>query len=163
MSVPTAPKIYHITHLDNLPGILAQGGLWSDAQRIARDLGTTVVGMSDIKRRRLTDLFVHCHPGTNVGQYVPFYFCPRSIMLFLLHKGDRVGWTGGQSPIIHLQADLQTTVSWAQRENLRWGFSKSNAGARYYDFYSSLEQLGEVNWAAATNRDFRASDVKEGK
>jgi ssDNA thymidine ADP-ribosyltransferase, DarT len=28
-----------------------------------------------------------------VGEYVPFYFCPRSITLFLLHKGNHVDLT----------------------------------------------------------------------
>ncbi len=163
MSVPTAPKIFHITHIDNLPGILDQGGLWSDAQRIELALGTTVVGMSSIKERRLTELLVSCHPGTTVGQYVPFYFCPRSIMLYLLHRGDRVSYSGGQPPIIHLQADLRTAVAWADGMNLRWAFSKSNAGARYCDFFHSLEHLGEVDWAAVSNRDFRTPAVKEGK
>lgn len=35
MAVPAQPKLYHITHVDNLPAILA-GGLWSDAAMIAR-------------------------------------------------------------------------------------------------------------------------------
>jgi hypothetical protein len=37
-----------------------------------------VVGMSEIKRRRLEALDVDCHPGSKVGEYVPFYFCPRN-------------------------------------------------------------------------------------
>jgi hypothetical protein len=40
--------------------------------------------MSSIKRRRIEQLAVSCHPGTRVGDYVPFYFCPRSIMLFVI-------------------------------------------------------------------------------
>ncbi len=39
--------------------------------------------MSEIKRRRVEELEVDCHPGTKVGDYVPFYFCPRSVMLFV--------------------------------------------------------------------------------
>jgi hypothetical protein len=30
------------------------------------------VGMTNIKQRRLTQIEVPCHPGTTVGQYVPF-------------------------------------------------------------------------------------------
>jgi hypothetical protein len=36
--------------------------------------------MNEIKRRRLEELEVHCYPGTRVGQYVPFYFCPGSVI-----------------------------------------------------------------------------------
>src|SRR5579863_2076137 len=84
---PETPKIYHITHMENLPRIV-DNVLWSDAERIRRGLNCTIVGMSEIKRHRLEELEVDCHPGTKVGEYVPFYFCPRSIMLFLLYRGN---------------------------------------------------------------------------
>jgi hypothetical protein len=83
-SVPSTPKIYHITHIDNLPNIAVSMGLVSDANRIANSLSCLLVGMSTIKQRRLQEIEVSCHPGTKVGQYVPFYFCPRSVMLFKL-------------------------------------------------------------------------------
>jgi hypothetical protein len=88
ISAPDRPKIYHITHVDNLPSIATRMGLVSDAQRIASGLSCSLVGMSTIKQRRLNEIEVTCHPGTTVGQYVPFYFCPRSIMLYLLRMGN---------------------------------------------------------------------------
>jgi hypothetical protein len=86
--VPDRPKIYHITHIDNLPSIATGMGLVSDAERIATELSCSVVGMFTIKQRRLEEIEVTCHPGTTVGQYVPFYFCPRSIMLYILRMGN---------------------------------------------------------------------------
>ena len=53
MSVPAQAKIYHITHLRNLPQLAAAGWLWSDAKRIELGLDCEVVGMSAIKKRRL--------------------------------------------------------------------------------------------------------------
>jgi len=87
--VPDSPKIYHITHIDNLPVIVEHGCIWSDARRLTADCDCTVVGMPEIKRRRLQEIEVGCHPGTTVGEYVPFYFCPRSIMLYILHKDNQ--------------------------------------------------------------------------
>jgi hypothetical protein len=84
---PTNPKIYHITHVENLPSILAAGSLSSDARRIKQGLANTNVGMTTIKARRLA-LEVDFHPVTKVGEYIPFYFCPRSIMLYLLYRGN---------------------------------------------------------------------------
>lgn len=164
MMPPDRPKIYHITHVDNLPGIVDRV-LWSDAERIRRGLDCTVVGMSEIKRRRLEELEVDCHPGTKVGDYVPFYFCPRSIMLFLLHRGNSPGLTyqGGQGPIVHLQADLLRTIQWAEASGRRWAFSKGNAGARYAEFFNETTRLGELDWGSITNNDWRDPDVKEGK
>ncbi|QDU63526.1 hypothetical protein Pan216_44060 [Planctomycetes bacterium Pan216] len=88
MTVPSHPKIYHITHLSNVPHIASSGCLWSDAKRIELTLESRIVGMSDIKQRRLTSIEVTCHPGTMVGEYTPFSFCPRSIMLYILHMGN---------------------------------------------------------------------------
>ena len=162
---PTEPKIYHITHLHNLSQIVTAGGLWSDAERIKRELDCQIVGMSEIKRRRLEELEVSCHPGTKVGEYVPFYFCPRSIMLYILHQGNHpdLAYREGQQPIVHLQADLNATTQWAEANDVRWAFSTSNAGAYYASFYSSLSELNNVNWAAVRATDFSSAEIKDGK
>jgi hypothetical protein len=162
---PHQQKIYHITHHRNLPQVIAAGGLWSDARRVELGIDCHVVGMSEIKRRRLEEIEVGCHPGTRVGQYVPFYFCPRSIMLYILHQGNHpdLFYRGGQGPIVHLQADLQATVDWADGNGIRWAFSNVNAGARYADFFASPDRLGEVNWTAVEARDFRRPEIKDGK
>lgn len=163
--VPAQPKIYHITHLNNLSGIVTTGGLWSDAERIARGLQCQIVGMSKIKQRRLAELEVSCHPGTTVGQYVPFYFCPRSVMLYLLYKGNHIDldYRGGQTPILHLQADLHATVRWAESKSIRWAFTTLNAGARYNNFYASLDRLNEVNWSAVVATDWKNPVFRDGK
>ena len=89
MLPPAAPKIYHIVHVDRLPSIIADGFLWCDAEVAQRavtnpGMGTTI-GMNSIKERRLTELNLGRHPDLHVGQCVPFYFCPRSVMLYLIH------------------------------------------------------------------------------
>lgn len=110
---PAQPKIYHITHVDNLPGIIADGALVSDAAMMARGGPVAPIGMSSIKMRRVHELEVHSHPGSRVGEYVPFFFCPRSIMLFVIHRANHpeLTYRGGQGPIVHLEADLQEVVA----------------------------------------------------
>jgi hypothetical protein len=111
-SMPPNPKIYHITHVNNIAGIVANQGLVSDANRITNQLSCSLVGMSTIKQRRLNEIEVSCYPGTKVGQYVPFYFCPRSIMLYILYQGNHpeLTYKDGQQPIVHLQADLYSVI-----------------------------------------------------
>lgn len=163
MPIPDQPKIYHIVHVDNLASICGDGCLWSDSVMVQRQ-GGTVIGMGSIKQRRLA-LPVSCHPQTFVGEYVPFYLCPRSIMLFVIHCANHpeLAYRGGQQPIIHLQADLSQVVQWAEANGRRWAFSLSNAGAVYTQFRSELAQLDEINWDAVAARDFRPADVKEAK
>lgn len=165
MSVPAQPKIYHITHMENLLQLVASGWLLSDAKRIQQHLTFQIVGMSTIKQRRLQELEVTCHPGTKVGEYTPFYFCPRSIMLYILHCGNHpeVDYKGGQQPIVHLQADLAQAVEWAQRYSVPWAFSDVNAGARYASFYRDWSELHRINWTAVEATDFRDAVIKDGK
>lgn len=163
--VPPSPKLYHITHVDNLPSVLADGGLRCDATMMARACGPAMsIGMGGIKTRRLT-LPVKCHPGDLVGGYVPFYFCPRSIMLFLIHMANHpnLAYRGGQAPILHLELDMNALIAWADAQPARWAFSLSNAGAPYAEFRSDRSQLTEVDWPSVQATDFRSAQVKEGK
>lgn len=163
MPVPAQPKIYHIVHVDNLASIVADGCLWSDAEMVQRQ-GGTVIGMGSIKQRRL-QLPVTCHGGSTVGQFVPFYFCSGSIMLYVIHCANHpeLAYRGGQQPIVHLEADLNAVVEWAAENGRRWAFSLSNAGAYYTQFRTGLDRLGEINWDAVAATDFRPAEVKEGK
>ena len=162
---PPQPKIYHITHVDNLPDILSDGGLLSDRRMIDRGGPTQAIGMSEIKRRRVEELEVACHPGTNVGDYVPFYFCPRSVMLYVIRMANHpeLSYRGGQKPIVHLEADLHTVVSLADEGDEPWAFSLSNAGAYYTEFRSDVAQLDQLDWGAIAATDFSSSEVKECK
>lgn len=122
MPVPADPKIYHIVHMDRLPSIIAKGGLLSDAEVTRRPATGTTIGMSTIKQRRMTELQFASHPGLFVGSCVPFYFCARSIMLYLIHQANHpdLAYRGGQSPILHLEADLKQSVAWANQQRLRY-------------------------------------------
>ena len=137
----------------------------SDATMIARGGPAAAIGMSSIKRRRVEELSVACHHGTKVGDYVPFYFCPRSIMLFVIHCANHpeLAYTGGQGPIVHLEADLHSVIDWAEENDVRWAFSLSNAGSFYAQFHSDIDDLTKLDWHAIAATDFRSATVKEGK
>jgi hypothetical protein len=66
-----------------------------------------------------------------------------------------------QDPIIHLESDLRQTVEWAEAQGQRWAFTLGNAGTRYFEDRSDLNQLGEIDWNAVNARDWRG--CKEGK
>jgi len=162
---PAQPKIYHITHIDNLPSIVAGGYIESDGRRFRQGGGQTSIGMTEIKRRRLFENDVPCHPGTKVGDYVPFYYCPRSIMLFILHRGNHpdMDYHDGQRPILHLQIDLEAAIHWAETNGVAWAFSDRNAGTRFTSFYKSRGDLDKIDWDAVRAAVFIDPQVKEGK
>lgn len=144
MSLPTRPKIYHILHVDRLASVLDDGVLWSDALVRERRVGGTTIGMGNIKRRRLEQNSLASHPGLRVGDCVPFYFCPRSIMLHLIWRANHpeLTYRGGQEPIIHLEADLEAAVAWAGENHRRWAFTLSNAGSAYFEDRARLGSTG---------------------
>jgi hypothetical protein len=124
--------------------------------------------MKSIKERRLRTALAS-HPTLTVGQCVPFYFCPRSIMLFFIHKGNHpeLPYREGQAPIIHLEADFQAAVAWSDTTKRRWAFTLSNAGSLYFEDRANVAQLDEINWDAVAARKWSgpgiSSAVKEGK
>ena len=147
--VPARPKIYHILHVDRLASVVQSGGLLSDSQMTDRPNAGTTIGMPHIKARRLRKA-LSSHPDLHVGDCVPFYFCPRSVMLYVISRrtSQDLPYRGGQDPIVHLEADLHKTVAWADQNGHRWAFTASNAGSEHFVDYADLHDLKHVNWNA---------------
>jgi hypothetical protein len=161
--VPDSPKLYHIVHVDRLASILENGELYSDAEVSRRSLRGTNIGMDEIKLRRMKENQLQSHPGLYVGDCVPFYFCPRSVMLFVIHKANHssLAYRGGQTPIVHLVSDVHRVVAWASQHERRWAFTNRNAGSKVYDDWSTLDALGNLEWNAIRTNDWRQR--QEGK
>lgn len=165
MTVPRKPKIYHIVHVDRLPSIIKDGHLWCDAEVIRLNPGGTCIGMNHIKQRRLNQLKLANYPDLHVGDCVPFYFCPRSVMLYIIYKKNYpdLAYHKGQEFIVHLEADLLHAIEWAKKNNRRWAFTLSNAGATYFEDRCNLLQLSEIDWSAIQTNDWRGNQKREGK
>ena len=160
MPVPAEPKIYHIVHVDRLPSIIAEDSLWCDAKMAGCNETGTTIGMNIIKQHRLTKT-LDSHPNLHVGDCVPFYFCPRSVMLYVIYRRNHLelSFHGGQDPIVHLEAGLRRTVAWANREKLRWAFTTSNAGSQFFDDYCDLDQLDEIYWDAVQANKWSGNEI----
>ena len=164
MPTPENPTIYHIVHVDRLSSIVKDGGLLCDAVMANRPETGTNIGISNIKQRRLSQS-LPCYPDSCIGDYVPFYFCPRSVMLYVISRANHpeLHYSGGQEPIVHLEADLHSVVNWADENGRRWAFSLSNAAALYTQFCTGLDNLARIDWDAIAANDWRNPEVKEAK
>ena len=162
MLVHWRPKIYHIVHIDRLASIVAKGGLWCDKKVKLQGLSGTGIGINQIKDRRSTRALVS-QPGLRVGDCVPFYFCPRSVMLYVISQKNHpdLNYRDGQDSIIHLEADLYNTVGWAERNFQRWAFTLSNAGSNYFKDRSDLGKLDEINWGAVQSNHWKGGLMEE--
>lgn len=147
--------IFHITHLDNLASIVAAGGLWSDSERIAQNIGVQNIGNLRIKNRRLTRV-VSVAAGGMLGDYVPFNFCPRSVMLYVVGQGhDDYG--GGQKDILHLRSNTQTV------SGSSWAFTERHAELPYAEYFGSLGDLDKLHWPSINEHYWSDPDVRERK
>lgn len=139
---PDQTLIYHITDLGNLEGILAEGKLLSDAVMAERE--TEEIGHGHIKQRRLTEIRVACCQDRFVGEFVPFYFCPRSPMLYTVNIGSTGRSPGCQTSIIHLVSRVEQGIG----SGSQWAISDCNAGTYYASFENDLAALDGLEWPA---------------
>lgn len=151
-------------HIDRLSSMISDGYLWCDAKMIKKEPTGTIIGMSHIKERRLNKA-LNSYPDLYVGECVPFYFCTRSIMLYIIHQANHPDliYRGGQGPIIHLEASLHQTITWSSQSNKRWVFTPRNAGAAYSQDYNNLVDLDKISWTAVNAKKWQNSDVQEKK
>lgn len=140
---PATTLIYHITDVENLPGILNDRGLWADAKMVKRNPAVTI-GYDHIKLRRLQEIRVECCGNRFVGEFVPFYFCPRSPMLYTVNIGKTGRPPGCQKSIVHLVSRMAQGIELAKP----WAISSGNAGAYHTTYRAEPEALDGLDWEA---------------
>jgi hypothetical protein len=151
--------IYHITHLNNLPSIVASGGLYSDSTMRSARTPHTRIGHEHIKQRRLTGEVAVAAKGF-LGDYVPFNFCARSVMLYAINVGSVEGYEGGQDEVIH----LVSTIELACNTGNSWAFTDRHAELGYARYFHSISNLNEVDWNVMPKRQWGGDgndDIKE--
>ncbi len=139
---PEKILIYHITDVANLPSILAENGLHSDAVMVKHN--PEIIGYDHIKKRRLKEIPVPCCEWRRVGEFVPFYFCPRSPMLFTINKGNTGRPQGCQRTILHLVSTMASGIATGNA----WAVSSGNAGTFHTTFAANQEALNALDWEA---------------
>lgn len=133
--------IYHITHLRNLSKILDEGCLWCDNESKNRNLQAKGIAYDAIKERRARREVPTCKCGF-LSDYVPFYFAPRSPMLYAIHSGMVESCEEGQEPIIHLVAKAEVVAE----NSLPFTFTNGHAEMKPSEFYENLADLDKIDW-----------------
>lgn len=99
---------------------------------------------------------VHKAAGGVLSDYVPFNFCPRSVMLSAHFYNTVQGYEGGQQPIVHLVSSINTI----QATGLPWFFTDRHAELDYAGQYETLPELDKVDWSVMP-LTYWAGDPKE--
>lgn len=148
--------IYHITHIRNLQNILADGGLWCDRIVAQRNLAHVSIAHQHIKDRRAQKP-VPCGSGGMVADYVPFYFAPRSPMLYVINRGGVEGYEDGQRPILHLVSSAEAV----QAAGLPFTFTDGHADVDISQFFTDLHDLNQIDWQIMRGR-YWADTLEDG-
>ena len=107
MSRPVPTRIFHITPITNLAKICAAGEICSKNLLATRGEGHDSIAHTTIQTRRATKV-VACPPGGVVHDYVPFYYAPRSPMLFVVNNGKVQGCNWRQEDIVHIESSAES-------------------------------------------------------
>lgn len=133
--------IFHITHVKNLASIIREGGLHCDRKAAARSLVNVGIAHQHIKKRR-AGRPVPVGPGGTLDDYVPFYFAPRSPMLYSINGGYVEGYSEGQQSVIHLVSSAEAV----EAAGLPFVFTDGHADMDLSDFFDDLDDLGKIDW-----------------
>lgn len=142
MADPQMTPIFHFTHLDNLPTILECGGLCckNRSQREGRKYVNCAHQSIQDQRARKD---VQCAPFGVLHDYVPFYFGPRSPMMFAISKNNVPAYTGGQAPLIYLCSVAEVVAT----KPLPFVFTDGHPITQgLSDFYNDLRWLNKIDW-----------------
>ncbi|WP_405135720.1 DUF4433 domain-containing protein [Nocardia sp. NBC_01388] len=138
---PNPTRVYHITRLEHLPSMITHG-IWSDTLASKRGLTSIQIGHQHIKDQR-AKRGVPIAPGGVLADYVPFYFAPRSPMLYAIHRNNVRGYSGGCDRIVYLVC----SVPELRRRGLVVVGTDRHAVTRYARFTCDDDELtGFVDW-----------------
>lgn len=147
MPVPNPTPLFRILHKDNLPVLLARGGLHSPNHTPNDGLVYRTIHNTNVQASRQTKQ-VPCGAGGNIHDYVPFYFGPLSVMLLNLRSGRVAGYNEGQAPLIYLETSVQALAA----ANISFAFSDGHGLATFSQWSDDLSDLNKVDWNVVSAR-----------
>jgi hypothetical protein len=151
--VPSPTIIIHMSHMRNLSKIVASGGLVSVGRLKNAGSAYTDIAYGSIQAQRAAK-GVPCGPGGVLHDYVPFYFAPKSPMLFTINKGN-VPCDGGQANIVHLVTTAQSVAA----SGHAFAFTDGHGIMGYTQYFDDLANLGQVDWDIMKERYWSDTDA----
>lgn len=139
MPAPNPKRLFHITALANLKAICESGALLSKNHVATAGINYQNIahaGAQGTRSRRT----VPNPPGGLIHDFVPFYFAPRSPMLYSIKKGNVQGCNWRQQDIVHFETTVQAVTCEAQG----FVFYDRNATLEISKAYTDLSVLDDV-------------------
>jgi hypothetical protein len=153
---PEKAFIFRIVHVANVAWILEHG--MHCRASVTQDPDYINIGSPSLIDRRSRRV-VPVPPGGTLGNYVPFYFTPFSIMMYNIHTGH-----GGITK--RANKDIVIFVSSIHRLRelaLPFLFTNQHAYTVEAEFFGQIGDLQKVDWPLLQSRNFKTDDADPGK
>jgi hypothetical protein len=131
---------YHITHVENLASIVECGGLDCDNGCAEAGIEPVSIAYSSLKAQRARTEVTVAARGT-LADYVPFYYGPRSPMLYTIWRGNVTEYDGTQEEIVHLVCSVE-----AMAEPERFVITDRHPITPLAEQFDGLDVLDELDW-----------------
>lgn len=143
---------YRITHIDNL-SLLLQNDIVNKHHPNANN-NYIDIGNPEIIDVRSTAPVRIDNYGM-IGDYVPFYFTPKSIMLYNIITGywDPLVPRRNRSEILIIRCLIADLAMLPQ-----WFFTDGQGNDFVSNHYNDLANLGQIDWLSIQNSEFSKSD-----
>ena len=139
---PVPPHlILHMSHVSNLATIAARGALLCESRRTQEGIPAVNIAYPELKERRSRTMVRACRAGS-LNEYVPFYFAPRSPMLFAIKCGNIAGYPDGQTGVAYLISSVEEVAA----AGLPFAFTDGHPVSALSDHYDDLAELGSIDW-----------------
>jgi hypothetical protein len=134
---PNPVRLFHITAMANLSAICQAKAL------LAKNHGQQYLNIAHQGAQGTRSArAVPNPPGGVVHDYVPFYYAPRSPMLFAINCGRVDGCTLKQEDIVHFEFSLPNALA----DGASFVIFERNATLSYAEAYTTIEDLDKVAW-----------------
>lgn len=138
-----------MTHIKNLPSIFENKGLAAYSEIATKNTLYQDIANSDIQIRR-SGTHVPLPPGGDLHDYVPFYFAPRSPMLYsVINNGVN------QRDIVYFVTDTLRI----HQSGFPYLFTDGHAIMFLTEFYARLDDLDKIDWSVM--KELYWADTKE--
>ena len=134
--------ICHITHIDNIENILKNKFIYSPNEITNLNLNSKPICHVGIQEQRAVTS-VPCGPMGNIHDYVPFYFGPRSPMLYAIKENNVEDYNDGQKPIIYICSNAEKVA----KSETEFVFTDGHAiMVPLTHYYEDLKYLDKIDW-----------------
>jgi ssDNA thymidine ADP-ribosyltransferase, DarT len=152
---PERALIFRITHRDNLTWIM-EHGLHASNGKIQDPNFRPIGNIELIDKRSRRDVKVG--PGGTLGDYIPFYFTPFSVMMFNIHTAYNVQHVPNEEIVI-----LVSSLRRVAELGVHFVYTDKHAYLVTANYFTDLKDLDKVDWDILNRRDFRRDPDDPGK